>query len=426
MDYRDLDVAVTGSGPDYLVRVETPRWGQASAVMTLDLAAPDFVAELAAVKSGEVGEERLQQFGSVLFDRLFPSEAAAALMASLGDAHSRGHGLRIRLRVDPPALRSVPWELAYFPLRHLYLGADVETPLTRHLDVFQPVDPYEVKQLPVRVLVVAPGGSGLDVDAEIGGLTKELERLRDVVEISPLVGKVEASDLRAALQPRQFHVLHFIGHGSYSDAGGAVYLNGSTGELRPLADVRLAEILRGHPSMRLVVLNSCEGATATSGSPDLTGVAQHLVAAGVPTVLAHQYAVWDNAAVDFAVEFYAKLVQGPEAGIVEAAVARARSLMTSSYSDTHMAAAPVLYVRSTGPLFTIPVPRVDDIGRRERLLAAARIRLQDLQGEAEPPAVPSQGLLDRIDVVKAEIEGHEAWIGRAEKRLAAAGRLTPA
>lgn len=73
---------------------------------------------------------------------------------------------------------------------------------------------------------------------------------------------------------------------------------------------RFADLLRqARPAPRLVVLNSCSGATAGGG--DLfAGTAAALARAGVPAVVAMQFEITDAAAAVFARGFYTALAQG--------------------------------------------------------------------------------------------------------------------
>ena len=59
--------------------------------------------------------------------------------------------------------------------------------------------------------------------------------------------------------------------------------------------------------LRLVVLNSCEGARTTLTDP-YAGVATTLVQLGVPAVVAMQFEISDRAAIVFAEELYTNLI----------------------------------------------------------------------------------------------------------------------
>ena len=93
--------------------------------------------------------------------------------------------------------------------------------------------------------------------------------------------------------------------------------------------------------LRLVVLNSCEGARTTLTDP-YAGVATTLVQLGVPAVVAMQFEISDRAAIVFAEELYANLIGRRDP--IDASVAEARKAI---YSDVDRVewATPVLFVR---------------------------------------------------------------------------------
>ena len=94
--------------------------------------------------------------------------------------------------------------------------------------------------------------------------------------------------------------------------------------------------------LRLVFLNACE--TGRGGRVEWNrGLAPALVAAGIPAVVANQYAVEDAAATAFARELYAQLAAGSALGDAarEARVAVGREHGTGSLGW----AVPVVFAR---------------------------------------------------------------------------------
>ena len=104
-----------------------------------------------------------------------------------------------------------------------------------------------------------------------------------------------------------------------------------------------------HPALRLAVLNACEGARSDLQDP-FAGVAQTLVQQGIPAVIAMQFEITDIAAIIFAKDFYASIVDGFP---VDAALAEARKAIYGQPNPFEWA-TPVLYMRSTdGTLFHV-------------------------------------------------------------------------
>src|SRR4029453_1850813 len=99
--------------------------------------------------------------------------------------------------------------------------------------------------------------------------------------------------------------------------------------------------LAGQSRLRLVVLNSCDGARTSLVDP-YAGVATTLIQLGVPAVVAMQFEITDRAAICFAEELYTNLI-GRQAPI-DAAVAEARLAVYIEVDKVEWA-TPVLFVR---------------------------------------------------------------------------------
>jgi len=110
----------------------------------------------------------------------------------------------------------------------------------------------------------------------------------------------------------------------------------------------LGTILHDHRSLRLVVLNACEGSRSSRSDP-FAGVAQTLVQQGVPAVIAMQFEITDEAAITFAEEFYAATADGYP---VDAALSASRKAIFAAGNDIEWG-TPVLYLRApNGQIFT--------------------------------------------------------------------------
>ena len=104
--------------------------------------------------------------------------------------------------------------------------------------------------------------------------------------------------------------MHFIGHGVYDEhkkEGFLIFEDDRGGEFA-FGERAVREIFcrRG---LSLVFLNACE--SGRGGRADFNkGVAQSLVAHGLPALVANQYSVLDSSATSFAQHFYWSLAQG--------------------------------------------------------------------------------------------------------------------
>jgi CHAT domain-containing protein len=116
----------------------------------------------------------------------------------------------------------------------------------------------------------------------------------------------------------------------------------------------LALLVDDHYFLRLVFLNSCEGAR---GSPRdaFSSTAATLVRSGIPAVVAMQYEITDRAAIEFSRSFYDAVADRLP---IDAAVAEARTAVKMGSALEW--GTPVLYLRSgDGLIFNIP-PKTTD------------------------------------------------------------------
>jgi hypothetical protein len=208
---------------------------------------------------------------------------------------------------------------------------------------------------PISVLVMISSPSDfpqLDVDAEWNRINLALGNLsrRGLVSLTRLSNASLAS-LQQPLRQGQHHIFHFVGHSGFDEQSqdGALVLEDADGRGRLVTGQDLGVMLSGHHSLRLVVLNSCEGARGSVSDP-FSGIAQSLVRQSIPAVIAMQFEISDLAAITFAQELYAAIADGYP---VDTAVSESRRAIFASGNDVEWA-TPVLYMRSPdGRLFEV-------------------------------------------------------------------------
>ncbi len=194
----------------------------------------------------------------------------------------------------------------------------------------------------------------------------------------------------AALQRRlrrgEYHIFHFIGHGAFDERAqdGVLLMEDEARIARAVGGQELGMLLHDHSSLRLAILNACEGARASRTDP-FAGVAQSLVQQGIPAVIAMQFEVADETAILFAHEFYGAVADGYP---VDTALAEARKAIFARGDDLEWG-TPVLYMRA-------PDGRIFDV------VAASR-----------PPSPPPPPPKPRADAPRkleeTEIEALEAY-----------------
>jgi hypothetical protein len=211
--------------------------------------------------------------GRVLFEALFGGDLDAAFRMCLQAARYERKILRIVLRIGPPELVELPWEYLFDARRQRFLCLS-DVALVRYMPLPQPVRSLAI-QPPVRVLGMgtSPSGvAGLGESHERALMTRALAELgrRGLVELSWVPGE-RWQDLREALRDyrSEWHILHFIGHGRYDQETmeGLLTFADDAGGAEELSARAVAQIVADHESLRLVVLNACEGARGSPREP---------------------------------------------------------------------------------------------------------------------------------------------------------------
>jgi hypothetical protein len=149
--------------------------------------------------------------------------------------------------------------------------------------------------------------------------------------------------LQQKLRQNVYHIFHFIGHGTVDDdtQQGALLFENDDGSGQ-LVDSRLLNtLLYDEKTLRLVVLNACQGGQTWAKNP-FGGVAQGLVQQSIPAVVAMQFPVTDAAAIAFSQGFYGALA---DFSPVDMAISEARKAMFFAGSAVEWG-TPVLYLRA--------------------------------------------------------------------------------
>jgi hypothetical protein len=256
-------------------------------------------------------------------------------------------GSQIELRLDlPKELRALPWECLYEEERAPgFLLNEATCSLVRDTPAFDIPAQAPRKSLPVKMLVVIPEGSGLNVEKELHALDVAVGKLSEHISLTTLKGQVTVDRLRTHMSQGPWDIVHFIGHGQIADDDAYVRLNDESlenGDQWVRGEI-FASFFQGDVP-RLVVLNCCHG--GAEGSRTLSGLGPFLLRAGVPAVVAMQYEIPDKIAIKFAEQFYGALLDGRIPGRIDHALAAARlALFQNQTKDRpHSFVTPVLYL----------------------------------------------------------------------------------
>lgn len=373
--------------------------GDASAMITLPFEAREIETILGDINSVVVRssdklrripsarEQVVQEFGQRLFKAIFKDKVRDCYYAYRRLTAQKKKGMQIQLVIQDPVLATLPWEYLYDADQNDYICFSRETPIVRYTELGKSIQTLSVKP-PLQILGMVASPRDLErlkVEHEKGLIKSALQELESngLVELTWLAGATWR-DLQLAMQRGPWHIFHFIGHGGFDQGTdeGIVALEDERGLTHRFGARELARHLTDHKSLKLVFLNSCEGARG-SDLDLLSSTASTLSARGIPAVLAMQFAITDNAAIEFARTFYRSLTTQP----IDAAVTEARKAISSALPDTLEWGTPVLYLRS----------------KNSRLFKVTK-ESSTVQKQPERPAVVKQSILKSSSVSTSQEE----------------------
>lgn len=365
-----IEVSAVGDDQTYVIVVRSTA-GEARQVTKLPITAAELENNLlklenAILRSSDSSyttlgahEHAVQTFGRILFDFLLPGETRTLYYECLREAAHHDRGVRLKLSLHTPALAALPWEFLYDARKRDFICLDPHTPLVRYTEMPQTPPPLAVAP-PLQILGVIADPidmyARLNVQEEKRRITHAVRTLEEhgLVQLTWLEGQTWR-DLQRIMRMGEvpWHIFHFIGHGGFDEQRneGFIVLADDEQKSHHLYATQLARLLaRQRASLRLVLLNACDG--ARTGQQDvLSSTAATLINSGVPAVLAMQYAIADAAAVEFANTFYESLADNLP---VDAAVAEARNAINFRNARSLEWGIPVLHMRAPdGHLFSL-------------------------------------------------------------------------
>ncbi|MDJ0907913.1 MAG: CHAT domain-containing protein [Woeseiaceae bacterium] len=374
MEYKDFNIRIVSKRDDgYEVVVDSPA-GSANAVIQLPFSIEEALKRIndigGVIRGGNGGGTREVSFesedvmspaelGAELYEALFSGAVGKMYYASYGQlANDPEMGLRIKLHLnleDPEVseLAQIPWEYVYEKDQRDYLALSRQTPIVRYIEVQRAHRTHQLEDdLKILVLMSNPKGvATLDLEQERRKIEESWAGAENI-SVNFLEHATRENLLEALVETR-YHVLHYMGHGAYDEAtgAGALILEDEEQNATMLDPDTLGAYLRDAPSVRLVFLNACDTARSDEDEP-FAGVANRLVMAGVPAVVAMQFPITDDAAIDFSRAFYSRLVAGFP---VDEATAQGRKAILAGQAGTIEWGTPVLYMRAPdGRLFDAP------------------------------------------------------------------------
>lgn len=359
--YHDFDLLITQCSDNYIARVVNSPAGEAKHIFSLPFSFDQIQNYLQhfnqtrtiLVHSNRQEQKNLEQdryfVGKTLYDSIFTGDVEDVLQRSLAKTTANNEGLRLNLRLtEVPELINLPWEYLYDESEDYFFSLSINTPIMRYLALETSVKPA-VQELPLQVLIVISNPDDypdLDVEKECNNIHHALCDLeqKGYVQVT-LLSNTTLADLQNTLSERDFHIFHFIGHGGFNqeDETGVLIFENQQGEGHAVSGKTLAMLLHDVQSLRLAILNACEGAR-TSLCNAFGGVGQCLMRQGMPAVIAMQNEITDMTAVIFAHKLYTSLVKGYD---IDVALVETRKAISAQSNGVEWG-TPVLYMRPGG------------------------------------------------------------------------------
>lgn len=238
--------------------------------------------------------------------------------------------VRIHILSNQPEVRAIPWEYWQEPAHTP--GPRRDRSVVRIVPVIGqlPPPPLEIKEQ-IRVLFA----SAEPVDQEPVSWTEVRDEIETTFrarldrigkdgesakfEFKAIDGTTRTALLDAVTQ-EPFDIFHFSGHGEV--VKGIGYLILTDRKTRKSVRIRADELgqILGHRQIRLAVLSACETA-AGDFKDDFSLVAESLVRAGIPAVVANQLPIPDKTVATFVEALYKELLKS---GDIDRAVGEGR------------------------------------------------------------------------------------------------------
>lgn len=359
----------------------------------------------------------LEVLGMHLYDMVFSSEVEKLFLDMRGKLKP-GEKLRVLLifRKEALSLAGLPWEYLYGPDTDnrlgYYFSTDKDLTFARFLRLDSPREQLAPESSPLRITIISSRPSLLNPILH-RPVIEEIRKLPGI-ELGKTIEQPTRESLLKKLEEfakKPPHVLHFMGHGQFLGDRGQIALLRRDGETADWVDDKeFAGYFRQKDCLpRLVVLHLCEGARVSFPS-HFGGIAPQLVMAGVPAVVAMQYPITNQTAIDFSCAFYQHVGLGePIDHAVQSARYTAMTKITPESGDERVFGAPVLYLQSWNGVINPPkqASQSPEFGRTQEGVtlgsAPPSTVLQPFMTEAKAAgfAAADRNQLDIVDVSKA-------------------------
>ena len=279
-------------------------------------------------------EDRMDEIGNDLFHKVL---AGTQIWAEVSDHRS---DTRVEMVTGVKEAAAIPWELLRDPSAGMFLALQARAFVRATRNAAQNARLRQTAEWPVRVLLAIcrpKGRDDLPFRSEARRLVEGF-RGNDAVRLTvlrpPTFERLSAVLHDAKAQGEPFHLVHFDGHGVWSDKGprqGAhgylVFENRHQDGNQELIDGPRLGALLARESVGVLVLSACQSAYATPPSAPVEvpadvheetrtygSLAQEVMDAGAAGVVAMRYSVFVSTAARFMKDLYERLMRGDTLG----------------------------------------------------------------------------------------------------------------
>lgn len=343
------------------------------------------------------------EFGMELYKKVFVGELGEYFKKCYEEAQKSGAGIRICLRFDESAqeIAALPWEF-------LHNGTDFLVTNRNILISRLPVGVNRVKSSPLesilRMLVVISSPN----DPRVAPLNTELEQevILEAVDKLHREHKMEVDFTEDAsfetienyLIEKNYHIVHFTGHGKYDNGKGYLLLETEDGRAREVDNSTIADLLAGR-GVRLVVLSACQSGKV-SNKEAYADLASILVKENIPAVVAMQYPILDPSATKFAETFYRAIANNKP---VDLSLTEARIVMKNTEKSNGVDfVTPVLYLSDPDCVTTGKIkPEASELSNKPMMLGEVQIMKKGFVGRRKELRILQKDFMS--DVKRAAI-----------------------
>ncbi|MFZ3168761.1 MAG: tetratricopeptide repeat protein [Candidatus Methanoperedens sp.] len=352
MNYKEFEIQLSGESPNHYIAKAMDN-GNAIEAQTFELRTGELkvIEGLQRLEEKAVTSSKKEtfhiEFGKELYNKVFTGKLGEYFKNCLEEAQNNDMGLRICLRFYENAQ-----EIAVLPWEFLHDGSDFLVTSRNTLISRLPSRIIKIKKDPLesilRMLVVISSPD----DPRVAPLNTELEQevILEAVDKLQRDHKMEVDFTEDAtfetisgyLNEKDYHIVHFTGHGIFNEEKGKGYLVLETvdGKARMVDNTSISDLLEGR-GVRLVVLSACQSGK-TSNKEAYADLASILARNKIPAVAAMQYSIFDISATKFASIFYQAIAYGKP---VDLALTETRIAMKNTEKSNGVDfATPILYL----------------------------------------------------------------------------------